>query len=318
MNRMGGIYMNRGVAEHSKGKRICKDIIRDKWLYFLLLPGVVFFLVFRYMPMVGLRIAFLDYNPFDPASSPFVGFDQFKKLFTSISFPKVFWNTLKISMLKSFVGFPVPIILALLLNEVSNLKFKKFTQTVLYLPHFISWVIMAGLIRSFANPTNGLINVLIEQLGGKSIDFLTSPSAFVPLLIITEVYKSMGWGTIIYFAAISGVDEQLYESASIDGANRWHKVLHITLPAIKPVIIIVFILNLGNILNAGFEQIFLLYSPLVYDVADVIDTFVYRMGIIGSDYSFSTAAGLFKSVVALVMIVGANKLAKRVGQEGIF
>jgi putative aldouronate transport system permease protein len=315
---MGENYMNGEVVNRNKGKQIFKDMVRDKWLYALLFPGLIFFLIFKYMPMTGLRIAFLDYNPFDPASSPFVGFDQFEKLFTSISFPKVFWNTLKISILKSLVGFPIPIVLALLLNEVRRVKFKKFTQTVLYLPHFISWVIMAGLIRSFVNPTNGLINGFIEQMGGKSIDFLTNPSAFVPLLIITEVYKSMGWGTIIYFAAISGVDEQLYESASIDGANRWHKVLHITLPAIRPVIIIVFILNLGNILNAGFEQIFLLYGPLVYNVADVIDTFVYRMGIVGSDYSFSTAAGLFKSIVALIMIVGANKIAKRAGQEGIY
>ncbi|MGF7142711.1 putative aldouronate transport system permease protein [Anaerotaenia torta] len=310
--------MNEVAIKRTRGKRVLRDILRDKWLYFLLLPGVVFFIIFRYVPMFGLRIAFLDYNPFDPPSSPFVGLHQFKRLFTSISFPKVFWNTLKISMLKSLVGFPVPIILALLLNEVRVLKFKKFTQTVLYLPHFISWVIMAGLIRSFVNPTNGLINVLITQMGGKTIDFLTNPSAFVPLLVLTEIYKSMGWGTIIYFAAISGVDEQLYESASIDGANRWHRVRHITLPAIRPVIIIVFILNLGNILNAGFEQIFLLYSPLVYDVADVIDTFVYRAGIIGSDYSFSTAAGLFKSVVALIMIVGANRIAKTAGQEGIY
>jgi len=310
---MNGKAEKKGIA-----CKVAKDLKRDKWLYLLLIPGVVFFLIFRYLPMAGLKIAFLDYNPFDPASSPFVGFDQFKKLFTSISFPKVFLNTLKISILKSIVGFPIPIILALLLNEIHCLKFKKFTQTVLYLPHFISWVIMAGLIRSFVNPTNGLINVLIEQMGGKTIDFLTTPSAFVPLLIVTEVYKSMGWGTIIYFAAISGVDEQLYESASIDGANRWHKVLHITLPEIKPVIIIVFILNLGNILNAGFEQIFLLYSPLVYNVADVIDTFVYRMGIVGSDYSFSTAAGLFKSVVALIMIAASNSIAKRAGQEGIF
>ncbi len=310
--------MSEVAIKRTRGKRVLRDILRDKWLYFLLLPGVVFFIIFRYVPMFGLRIAFLDYNPFDPPSSPFVGLHQFKRLFTSISFPKVFWNTLKISMLKSLVGFPVPIILALLLNEVRVLKFKKFTQTVLYLPHFISWVIMAGLIRSFVNPTNGLINVLITQMGGKTIDFLTNPSAFVPLLVLTEIYKSMGWGTIIYFAAISGVDEQLYESASIDGANRWHRVRHITLPAIRPVIIIVFILNLGNILNAGFEQIFLLYSPLVYDVADVIDTFVYRAGIIGSDYSFSTAAGLFKSVVALIMIVGANRIAKTAGQEGIY
>ena len=310
--------MSEVAIKRTRGKRVLRDILRDKWLYFLLLPGVVFFIIFRDVPMFGLRIAFLDYNPFDPPSSPFVGLHQFKRLFTSISFPKVFWNTLKISMLKSLVGFPVPIILALLLNEVRVLKFKKFTQTVLYLPHFISWVIMAGLIRSFVNPTNGLINVLITQMGGKTIDFLTNPSAFVPLLVLTEIYKSMGWGTIIYFAAISGVDEQLYESASIDGANRWHRVRHITLPAIRPVIIIVFILNLGNILNAGFEQIFLLYSPLVYDVADVIDTFVYRAGIIGSDYSFSTAAGLFKSVVALIMIVGANRIAKTAGQEGIY
>ena len=205
-----------------------------------------------------------------------------------------------------------------MLNEIGNLNFKKISQTLLYLPHFVSWVIMAGIIMSLLDPATGMITQFIQEITGKDITVLSDPVWFVPMLIITDIYKTMGWGTIIYFAAISGVDQEMYEAAAIDGGGRWKQAIHITLPSIKPTIIIVFILNLGNILNAGFEQIFMLYTPLVYDTADIIDTYVYRMGIVKSDYSFSTAAGMFKSVVALILIVLVNQIAKRSGNEGIW
>ena len=298
--------------------RLGKNLIRDKWLYLLLLPGLVFFFIFKYIPMYVLRIAFMDYNPFDPSKSQWVGFQQFTDLFTKPAFLKVFKNTIVISLWKMVIGFPIPIILALLMNEMRSIKFKKVSQTLLYLPYFISWVIMGGLIMNFLDPSTGIITAIIKAFTGQDMQVLTSKSAFVPMLVISDVYKGMGWGTIIYFAALSGVDPQLYEAASIDGAKRFKQLLHITIPAIMPTVIIMLILNCNNILNAGFDQIFMLYSAPVYDVADIIDTYVYRIGIKQTNYSFSTAAGMFKSVIALILIVSVNFAAKKSGNEGIW
>ena len=205
-----------------------------------------------------------------------------------------------------------------MMNEMRNMKFKKVAQTLLYLPHFISWVVMAGLIMNFLDPSTGLVTALLKSITGKDLQVLTDKALFVPMLIITDIYKTMGWGTIIYFAALSGVDPQLYEAAEIDGARKWKQMINITLPAITPTIVIMLILNCNNIVNAGFDQIFMLYSALVYDVADIIDTYVYRIGIQKADYSFSTAAGMFKSVIALVMILIVNFVAKKTGNEGIW
>ena len=268
--------------------------------------------------MLDLKIAFMDYNPFAPDKSTWVGFAQFEKLFTRPAFLKVLKNTLVISLLKMVIGFPLPIIFALLMNEMKNLRFKKVSQTMLYMPYFISWVIMGGIIMNFLDPGNGVITALIRMITGENIQVLTSKSAFVPMLVVTDIYKNAGWGTIIYFAALSGVDPQLYEAASIDGAKRFKQLLHITLPAIIPTIIIMLILNCNNILNAGFDQIFMLYSALVYDVADIIDTYVYRIGIEKTDYAFTTAAGLFKSLIALLLIVNVNFFAKKSGNDGIW
>ena len=231
---------------------------------------------------------------------------------------QTFYNTLYISILKMVCGFPIPIILALMMNEMRNMQFKKVAQTLLYLPHFISWVVMAGLIMNFLDPSTGLITALLKSITGKDLQVLTDKTLFVPMLIITDIYKTMGWGTIIYFAALSGVDPQLYEAAEIDGARKWKQMINITLPAITPTIVIMLILNCNNIVNAGFDQIFMLYSALVYDVADIIDTYVYRIGIQKADYSFSTAAGMFKSIIALVMILIVNFVAKKTGNEGIW
>ena len=298
--------------------RLGKNLIRDKWLYLLLLPGLVFFFIFKYIPMYDLRIAFMDYNPFDPSKSQWVGFQQFTDLFTKPAFLKVFKNTIVISLWKMVIGFPIPIILALLMNEMRSIKFKKVSQTLLYLPYFISWVIMGGLIMNFLDPSTGIITAIIKAFTGQDMQVLTSKSAFVPMLVISDVYKGMGWGTIIYFAALSGVDPQLYEAAPVDGPKRLKKFLHIPFPAIMPTVIIMLILNCNNILNAGFDQIFMLYSAPVYDVADIIDTYVYRIGIKQTNYSFSTAAGMFKSVIALILIVSVNFAAKKSGNEGIW
>lgn len=268
--------------------------------------------------MIDLKIAFMDYNPFAPEKSKWVGFEQFVTLFTKPAFLKVLKNTLVISISKMVIGFPIPIILALMMNEMGSLKYKKVTQTLLYLPYFISWVIMAGIIMNFLNPSTGVITNIINKITGKDMQVLTDTSAFVPMLVISDIYKGMGWGTIIYMAALSAVDPQLYEAASIDGAKRFKQTIHITLPAIMPTIIITLILSCNNILNAGFDQIFMLYSALVYDVADIIDTYVYRMGIQKTNYSFTTAAGMFKSVVALILIYTVNQAAKKSGNESIW
>lgn len=304
--------------ELSGWERFKKDVVRDKWLYLLILPGMLFMLIFRYIPIFGNVIAFMDFNPYNMWNSTWVGFDQFIKLFNKPAFMQTFYNTLYISILKMVCGFPIPIILALMMNEMRNMKFKKVAQTLLYLPHFISWVVMAGLIMNFLDPSTGLITALLKSITGKDLQVLTDKTLFVPMLIITDIYKSMGWGTIIYFAALSGVDPQLYEAAEIDGARKWKQMIHITLPAITPTIVIMLILNCNNIVNAGFDQIFMLYSALVYDVADIIDTYVYRIGIQKADYSFSTAAGMFKSIIALVMILIVNFVAKKTGNEGIW
>lgn len=298
--------------------RFRKDVVRDKWLYLLLLPGMVFLLIFRYIPIFGNVIAFMDFNPYDMWSSTWVGFDQFVDLFQKPAFLKVFRNTIVISLLKMVCGFPLPIILALMMNEMRSIKFKKVSQTILYLPHFISWVVLAGLIMNMLDPTTGVITGILKGITGRDLQVLTDKTLFVPMLIISDVYKGMGWGTIIYFAALSGVDPQLYEAAEIDGARKFKQLLHITLPAITPTIVIMLILSCNNIVNAGFDQIFMLYTPLVYDVADIIDTYVFRLGIQKANYSFTTAAGLFKSVIALAMILIVNTVAKKTGNEGIW
>ncbi|GAE31029.1 ABC transporter permease [Halalkalibacter hemicellulosilyticus] len=317
--RQTNLELDTTVSSAQHKSTFWKDIKRDKLLYLLLIPGIVYLLIFRYIPMYGVVIAFQDYNIIAGISgSVWVAFEQFERLFRTPNFSSIFMNTLIISSLKLLFGFPAPIILALLLNELRHMAFKRFTQSVIYLPHFISWVIFAGIIITFLNPVDGLFNYFIKQLGGQPISFLTSPDYFRSILVISDIYKEMGWGTIIYLAAMTGVRPDLYEAARIDGANRFKQMWHVTLPAIRPVILIMLILSLGNILEAGFLQIYLLYSPLVYDVADVIDTYVYRRGIQEANYSLATAAGLFKSIIALILIVTANKIVKKFGQDGLW
>ena len=304
--------------ERTAWERFCKDVIRDKWLYLLLLPGLVFLIIFRYIPIFGNVIAFMDYNPYDASQNVWVGLKHFQDLLTRPQFLQVFGNTLYISILKMVCGFPIPIILALMMNEMKNLKFKKVAQTLLYLPNFISWVVLAGLIMNMLDPDTGVVTGIINSIAGENVQVLTDTRYFVPMLIVTDIYKGAGWGTIIYFAALSGIDPQLYEAAEIDGARKWKQLLHITLPSITPTIVVMLILSCNNIVNAGFDQIFMLYSALVFSVADIIDTYVYRIGIQNADYSFSTAAGLFKSVIAFVMILIVNTVAKKTGNEGIW
>lgn len=293
--------------------------MRDRYLYLLLLPGIALLFVFKYVPMYGILIAFKDFNMLiGMKGSPWVGMDQFERLFQSSDFSRILANTLIISVYKLLFSFSIPVILSLLLNEIKNTTFKRVTQSIVYLPHFVSWVIFSGILITFLNPVDGLFNYIITSMGGSKIDFLGNPDYFRSILVLSDIYKEVGWGTIIYLAAISGVNPELFEAARIDGANKLRQIWHVTLPAIRPVIVILVILSLGNILEAGFQQVFLLYSPLVYSVADIIDTYVYRVGLQNANYSYATAASIFKSLVALVLIVTANKIAKKTGQEGLW
>ncbi len=288
-----------------------KDISRDKYLYLLLLPGLVYFIIFKYFPMYGLIISFKDFSIFKGIwASEWIGFAQFEKLFSYRNFWVIFRNTAIISGLKIIFGFPAPIILAVLMNEIMNLKFKKITQTTLYLPHFISWVVLGGIIFIFLNPSYGLLNEIVKNLGGQPIDFLLKPQYFRGIIVITDIYKDAGWGTVVFMAAISGINPELYDASYIDGANRFQRMKYITIPSIMSVIVIMFILRIGYILEAGFFQVFVLYSPAVYEVGDIIDTYVYRQGIQNANYSLAAAAGLFKSIIALALVVLTNKLAK--------
>ena len=290
--------------------------------YLLLLPGLLYLIIFHYIPMFGIIISFKDYQPFMGVkgmfTSEWVGLKHFQKFFNSYYFWDILGNTLSISLLKFIFGFPAPIIFALLLNEVRNKKFMKTVQTISYLPHFLSWVVVSGLLVTLLSTDNGLINIIREAFGKESIMFLGDPRYFRQVLVVSDIWKGIGWGSIVYLAAISGVDQEMYEAEYIDGANRWRRIWHITLPSISHIVVIMLIFSVGGLLNAGFEQIFLLYSPSVYSVADIIDTFVYREGLQSNNYSYATAVGLFKSLVSMFLLLLTNFIANRLDQEGIW
>jgi putative aldouronate transport system permease protein len=292
------------------------------FFYLLISPVLLYFLIFKYVPMFGLVIAFKDVGPFSGINGilhdPFVGFKHFVNFFNSYFFWNVMQNTLVISLLKTIWGFPAPIILALLINEVRHTGFKRITQTISYLPHFLSMVIVAGLVYTTLGVQGGLVNQIVKLLGNEPRNFLGDPSVFRSILVSTTVWQTVGWGSILYLAAMTNLSPELYEAAMIDGANKWQQIWAITLPGISHVIVILFIFRIGALLDADFEQILLLYSPPVYAVSDVIDTYVYRSGLLNLKYSFATAVGLYKSVLALVLLLGTNKLAHRMGHTGIW
>nr|WP_236013668.1 ABC transporter permease subunit [Paenibacillus glycanilyticus] len=288
-------------------------------MYLLLVPGLIFLLVFKYMPMYGVVIAFQDFNIFSGiGGSEWVGLDQFQKLIHSDDFTRVLTNTLLISLYKIVLLFPIPIVVALLLNEVRKMLFKRTIQTIIYLPHFLSWVIISGLFVTLLSPTDGLVNQIITLFGGKPISFLQDNSFFRSVVVFTAGWKEIGWNAIIFIAAIAGIDQEQYEAASIDGAGRIRKMISITLPGIMPTIILMLILRIGSLLEAGTEQILTMYNPLVYDSGDVIGTYVYRMGLGQQDYSFSTAVGLFNSLVGFILIISGNMLSKKFLKRSIW
>jgi putative aldouronate transport system permease protein len=294
--------------------------VRKNWeLYLFVLPTITYFIVFHYFPLYGLQIAFRDYTPsLGIWNSPWVGLEHLDRFFHSYYFWTLIKNTIGISLYELVVGFPVPILLALALNELRGGAFKKWVQTVTYAPHFISVVVMAGMVIAFASPGTGLINLAIKAMGGEPIPFLTEPGWFKTVFVMSGVWQNMGWGTIIYLAALAGVDPQQHEAAMIDGASRLQRVWHINLPSIVPTMVILLILNVGSFMSVGFEKVFLLQNPLNLESSDVISTYVYRSGLVQGQFSFSAAIGLFNSVINFVLLVAVNRIAKRLSETSLW
>jgi putative aldouronate transport system permease protein len=291
---------------------------KDRWLYFMLIPGIIFFIIYKYGPMWGISLAFKNYRPFlGFFGSEWVGFENFDRFFHDRAFFQLFANTLTLSLLNLVFNFPIPIIFALMLNEVRNRYFKRIIQTITYLPHFMSWVVVAGLSYVMFTTDGGIINEIIKAMGFAPINFLSSEKLFRPMIVGQSMWRETGWGTIVYLAALSGIDVEQYEAATIDGATRLQQLWHITLPSIKVVIITMFILRLGNIMDTGFDQIYNMINELNRSVGEVFDTYVYRFGINMGQLSYSTAVGVFKSVIGLILVLGADRLAKKAGEEGI-
>lgn len=284
---------------------------RDLPIYGLLLPGVLLVIIFHYIPLFGIIIAFKDYNPFAGIiRSEWVGLKNFEFFLMDENFWRVMRNTIEINIMQIVMGFPIPIIFAILLNELWSARLKKITQTISYLPYFISWVVAAGIITSVLSPSTGAINVFIKRFGIAPIHFLAKENYFRPIIIVTGIWKSFGMNAVYYIAAIAAIDTQLYEAAKIDGASKIRQIWHVTLPGIKTMAIVLLVLQVGTLVSIGFEQIFLLYNPLVYEVGDVISTYTYRLGIEQARYSLTTAIGFTQSIVNFILVYTTNRIAK--------
>ncbi len=308
-----------GVRGPDPSRRVAARVRRNSWLYLLLLPGVAYFLVFRYAPMGGAIIAFKDYVPFlGITDSPWVGLAHFTDFFTNPDFPRLLVNTLVLALLNLCVAFPLTIVMALLLNELRLNLLKRTVQTLVYIPHFLSWTVVASLTYLLLSVDAGPLLQLIQTVTGSEVTPLTDPEWFRGIIVAQEVWKNTGWGTIIFLAALATVDQEQYEAAIVDGAGRFQRVWHVTLPSIRGTIVIMLVLAIGQILNTGFEQIYLMTNALNRSVADVFDTYVYFVGITQGAYSYSTAVGLFKAIVGVVLVLGADRLAKKLDGSGIF
>lgn len=319
-SKKGYITLSNGQVVKPHRKSTWQYVVQHKWLYLLILPGIIYFIMFRYIPMGGLIIAFQEYSPFKGMwNSPWVGFGQFQKFFGTADFSRLLINTLGISILQLIFFFPAPIILSLFLNEVRHNGYKRVVQTLVYIPHFVSWVIVASLTYQLFNVTDGVFNVIYGAIsGGQTFDILSKSSAFWGLIVGQDIWRETGYGTIVFLAALSSVDQELYEAARVDGAGRWRLMWHITLPAIRGTIIMMLILRVGGILNTGYEQIFLMRNDLNIARAEVFDTYIYTKGIRSGQYSFSTAAGMFKSIVGMIMVLAADRTAKLFGESGLY
>lgn len=310
------------IKEASKSRKLFHSFYGYKKYFPLVImffPAIVYFVVFKYVPMYGVTMAFKDYNMSKGIlDSPWVGLKHFEKMMRSELFTRGMANTLIISFQKIIFGFPAPIILALLLNEIKNLRFKKLVQTISYMPHFLSWVVLSGIFAQLLSPSTGAVNYVLQLLGIEPIYFLASNDWFRTVLVATDIWAGVGWSTIIYMAAISGISPEYYEAAECDGATRFQKMIWITLPLLAPTIATLFILRVGGILDAGFDQIFNLYNSAVYETGDIIDTYVYRIGLGKMQYSLSTAVGLFKNVIGFMLVIITNFVSKKLSGSGVW
>ena len=307
------------LATDGRWVRLIDHFKREWQIYAMLLPTIIWFLVFLYKPMYGLQIAFKDYSIFrGVAGSPWIGWEHFETLFSNDQFIRAVRNTITISFYNLLFGFPAPIILALMFNEVMHATYKRTAQTIVYLPHFISSVIIAGIVITAFSPTAGIINTFVSWLGFDSIYFLTQPQWFRPIFVGTGIWQEAGFGSIVFLAAIAGVNPSLYESAVVDGANRWQMMWKITIPSILPTILIMLIIRIGNVMEVSFELVILLYQPSTYETADVVNTWVYRQGLQSGQYDLAAAAGLFNAVVAFVLVMAANTLSRRYSRTSLW
>lgn len=302
-----------------KKHKLIRSYYVNRALVFMFVPVLIYYVIFHYMTMYGLVISFKDFRVMDGImASPWVGLEHFREVLGNSEFWGVFKNTIILSSLKLLLNFPAPIILALLLNEVRGAFFKKTVQTITYMPHFLSWVVLSGVVINFLSPSIGPVNMIIKALGYDPIYFVADRNWFRTVLVGSEIWKGIGWGSIVYLAALSGVDTELYEAAVLDGAGRFKQTIHVTLPAISNMIVIMLILAVGKLLNDDFDQVFNLYNPAVYSVGDVVSTYTYRQGLVNMQYSYSTTVGLFKNVLAFTLIVLTNQIAKKFSDYGLW
>lgn len=316
---MQAVSLNNQPLRSTKRLRMVRRLKKHYWFYLMMLPGLLFFIVYKYMPMWGILISFQDYQPFlGMLGSKWVGVKHYATFFQDETFWMLFRNTFILATYNIVFFFPLPIIISLMLNEVRKESYKRIVQTLIYIPHFVSWVVVAGISFLFLSSQGGIFNSLLESAGREPINFLLSKEWFRTVITSQVMWKETGWGTIIFLAALAGVDPGLYEAAKIDGASRWRQMWHITLPAIRSTIIILLILRLGHFMDTGFEQIFLMVNAMNREVGEVFDTYVYSMGISQGKLSYSTAVGVFKSTVGLVLVVGSNWLSKKFGEDGIY
>jgi len=309
----------KAVRKNSGLKYVLSMYYKQRYLFIAFLPALIYYIIFHYAPMYGLTIAFKDFN-FSKGimGSEWVGFENFTLFLSTNDFRTVLSNTLIISLMQLVFGFPIPILFALLLNEVRVKSYKKVIQTISYMPHFFSWVVLAGIFTEILSPSRGLVNVMLTNLGVEPIHFMADKGWFRWVLVFSSIWKEMGWNSIIYLAALTGIDASLYEAASIDGASKMKQMYYITIPSIMPIVSIMLIMSIGKLLNDNFDQIMNMYNPSVYSVSDVISTYVYRMGLVDFKYSFATAVDVFKNVISFMLVILANSVARKVGDYGIW
>jgi putative aldouronate transport system permease protein len=294
----------------SKLKQIRKKIYKSRHYYYLLIPATIYFIIFHYVPIWGVSLSFQKFRIF--GGNEWVGFKYFQELFSSPTFYRSLSNTLIISGLKVLIGFPIPVILAIMMNSLRSKRYKKYVRSVIYMPHFLSWVVITGVFAAILSPVSGMVNELIKLMGLDPVPFMTSGQHFRGVLVVSEIWRSAGWDSILYTAALMNIDPKLYEAASIDGASAWQQTLKITLPELVRTMVTVFILNIGFFMNAGFDQVFNMMNDSVISVADIIDTYAYRIGLLNNNYSYATAVGLFQGVIGLMLVIVTNKVAKKI------